>query len=55
MYVPTKIFLTIGAGRHKDYLSSFGLSVRNAGIEIYNHVNVRSIFPPGCRRISKNE
>jgi arginine decarboxylase len=55
LYVPTKIFFTKGVGRHKDYLSSFELSLRNAGIEICNLVNVSSIFPPGCKRISKEE
>ena len=55
MYVPKKIFFTKGVGRHKDYLSSFELALRNAGIEICNLVNVSSIFPPGCKRISKEE
>ncbi len=55
MYVPSKIFFTKGVGRHKDYLSSFELALRNAGIEICNLVTVSSIFPPGCKRISKEE
>ena len=55
MYVPTKIFFTKGVGRHKEYLSSFELSLRSAGIEICNLVNVSSIFPPNCKRISKEE
>jgi arginine decarboxylase len=55
LYVPTKIFFTKGVGRHRDYLSSFELSLRNAGIEICNLVTVSSIFPPGCRRISREE
>lgn len=55
MYVPTKIFFTKGVGRHKDYLSSFEAALRNAGIEICNLVSVSSIFPPGCKRISKEE
>ena len=55
MYVPTKIFFTKGAGRHKDYLSSFEVALRNAGIEICNLVSVSSIFPPNCKRISKEE
>lgn len=55
MYVPTKIFFTKGVGRHKDYLASFELALRNAGIEICNLVTVSSIFPPGCKRISKEE
>ncbi|HPI36561.1 MAG TPA: arginine decarboxylase, pyruvoyl-dependent [Ignavibacteriaceae bacterium] len=55
MYVPTRIFFTKGVGRHKDYLSSFELALRSAGIEICNLVTVSSIFPPGCKRISKEE
>jgi arginine decarboxylase len=55
LYVPTKIFFTKGVGRHKDYLSSFEAALRNAGIEICNLVSVSSIFPPGCKRISKEE
>jgi len=55
LYVPSKIFFTKGVGKHKDYLSSFELALRNAGIEICNLVSVSSIFPPGCKRISREE
>lgn len=55
MYVPTKIFFTKGVGKHKEYLSSFELALRSAGIEICNLVSVSSIFPPNCKRISKEE
>ena len=55
MYVPSKIFFTKGVGKHKDYLSSFEASLRSAGIEKCNLVNVSSIYPPNCRRISKEE
>ncbi|OGU32945.1 MAG: arginine decarboxylase, pyruvoyl-dependent [Ignavibacteria bacterium GWA2_35_9] len=55
MYVPSKIFFTKGVGKHKDYLSSFEVALRNAGIEICNLVSVSSIFPPNCKRISKEE
>lgn len=55
MYVPTKIFFTKGVGKHKDYLSSFEVALRSAGIEICNLVSVSSIFPPNCKRISKEE
>ena len=55
MYVPTKIFFTKGVGRHKEYLSSFEAALRNAGIEICNLVTVSSIFPPDCKRISREE
>lgn len=55
MYVPSKIFFTKGVGKHKDYLSSFEASLRSAGIEKCNLVNVSSIYPPNCKRISKEE
>ena len=55
MYVPSKIFFTKGVGRHKEYLSSFEVSLRSAGIEKCNLVNVSSIYPPNCRKISKEE
>lgn len=55
MYVPSKIFFTKGVGRHKEYLSSFELALRSAGIEICNLVSVSSIFPPNCKRISREE
>jgi len=55
LYVPAKIFFTKGVGRHKDYLSSFEAALRNAGIEICNLVTVSSIFPPGCKRINREE
>jgi len=42
-------------GRHKDYLSSFEAALRNAGIEICNLVTVSSIYPPGCKLISKQQ
>lgn len=55
MYVPSKIFFTKGVGRHKEYLSSFELALRSAGIEICNLVSVSSIFPANCKRISREE
>ncbi len=55
MYVPSRIFFTKGVGRHKDYLQSFELALRNAGIEKCNLVSVSSIYPAGCKRISKEE
>jgi arginine decarboxylase len=55
LFKPTKIFFTKGVGRHKDYLQSFELSLRMAGIEKCNLVSVSSIFPAGCKRISKDE
>jgi arginine decarboxylase len=55
LYIPTKIFFTKGVGRHKDYLSSFEAALRSAGIEICNLVSVSSIFPSGCKIITKKQ
>ncbi len=55
MYVPTKMFFTKGVGKHKEYLTSFELALRNAGIEKCNLVTVSSIYPAGCKRITKEE
>ncbi len=55
MFVPTKIFFSKGVGKHKDYLQSFELALRDAGIEKANLVAVSSIYPPGCKRITKEE
>lgn len=52
---PTKIFFTKGVGVHKDKLSSFELALRDAGIAHCNLVLVSSIFPPGCKRINREE
>lgn len=55
MFTATKIFFTKGVGKHKDYLQSFELALRMAGIEKCNLVSVSSIFPAGCKRVSKEE
>ena len=49
------MFFTKGVGRHKDYLQSFELALRDAGIEKCNLVTVSSIYPPNCKRIPKEE
>lgn len=49
------MFFTKGVGRHKEYLQSFEMALRDAGIAEYNLVYVSSIFPPNCKRISKEE
>jgi arginine decarboxylase len=49
------MFFTKGVGRHKDYLQSFELALRDAKIEKCNLVTVSSIYPPGCKRISVEE
>lgn len=53
--VPSKIFFTKGVGRHKDYLQSFELALRDAGIQQYNLVSVSSIYPPGCKRVTRED
>ncbi len=53
--VPSKIFFTKGVGVHKDKLASFELALREAGVAHCNLVLVSSIFPPNCKRISKEE
>jgi arginine decarboxylase len=53
--VPKKMFFTKGVGRHKEYLQSFEMALRDAGIAEYNLVYVSSIFPPNCKRISREE
>jgi arginine decarboxylase len=55
LFVPTKVFFTKGVGRHKEYLQSFELALRSAGIEKCNLVSVSSIYPPGCKRIPAQE
>lgn len=49
------MFFTKGVGRSKEYLTSFELALRDAGIEPLNIVTISSIFPPNCKRISKEE
>ena len=55
MMVPRKVFFTKGIGVHKDRLASFEAALRSAGIEMFNIVNVSSIFPPNCIEISRAE
>jgi arginine decarboxylase len=51
--VPKTMFLTKGMGKHKEKLTSFEMALRSAGIEKYNIVRVSSIFPPGCKIITR--
>jgi arginine decarboxylase len=53
--VPKKIFYTKGVGVHKEKLASFEMALRMAGLAHCNLVLVSSIFPPGCKVISKEE
>lgn len=55
MIIPKGIFFTRGVGRHKEYLQSFELALRAAGVEKLNLVTVSSIFPPGCKKMSKKK
>ena len=55
MYIPTKMFLTKGSGKHHERLTSFEMALRNAGIASFNLVSVSSIYPPGCKIISKEK
>jgi arginine decarboxylase len=55
LFKPTKMFFSKGVGRHKDYLQSFELALRQAGIEKCNLVTVSSIYPAGCKRLSKEQ
>ena len=53
MYVPRKMFLTKGVGRHKEKLASLELALREAGIAPFNIIKVSSIYPPGCKIVSR--
>ncbi|MCM8771722.1 MAG: arginine decarboxylase, pyruvoyl-dependent [Candidatus Omnitrophica bacterium] len=53
--VPRMVFLTKGVGKDKEKLTSFEKALRDAGIAQFNLVSISSIFPPGCKLISKKE
>jgi arginine decarboxylase len=53
--IPKKIFYTKGVGVHREKLASFEMALRVAGLAHCNLVLVSSIFPPGCKVISKEE
>src|SRR4030043_655250 len=55
LIIPNKVFFTKGVGVHKDKLASFELALRDAGIEKYNIVTVSSIFPPGCKIVTREK
>lgn len=54
-FIPKFMFLTKGVGIHKEKLASLELALRDAGIAGFNIVKVSSIFPPGCKLISKEK
>jgi arginine decarboxylase len=47
------MFFTKGVGKHRNNLQSFEIALRDAGIEHLNLVYVSSIFPPGCKILSR--
>lgn len=55
MFVPKKMFLVKGVGRHREKLSSFEMALRDGGIAEFNLVTVSSIFPPRCKIVSRAE
>ena len=55
MFVPKRMFLTKGVGKHREKLTSFELALRSAGIAACNLVRVSSIFPPRCKLMSRAE
>ena len=54
-FVPQELFFTKGVGKHREKLTSFELALRAAGIAACNLVRVSSIFPPGCKILSRSE
>lgn len=53
--VPSAYFLTKGVGQHNIPLQSLELALQVAGIGHSNIVEVSSIIPPGCMRLSAQE
>ena len=51
--VPRELFFSKGVGKHREKLTSFELALRSAGIAACNLVRVSSIFPPGCKLLSR--
>ena len=54
-FVPQYVFFTKGVGRHREELGSFEMALRDAGIEKFNLVTVSSIFPPGCKIVTRGQ
>ncbi len=51
--VPSAMFFTKGVGKHRHNLQSFEEALRKAGIAHLNLVRVSSIYPPGCKIITR--
>ena len=54
-YLPKKLFLTRGVGRHRQRLTSFAMALRSAAIAQYNLARVSPTFPAHCKLISPEE
>jgi arginine decarboxylase len=54
-WMPKKAFFVRGNGKHSEKLTSFEMALRDAGIEKFNLVRVSSIYPPGCKLVSREE
>ncbi len=54
-FVPRALCFTRGVGLHREKLTSFELALRSAGIATCNIVRVSSIFPPGCKILSRSD
>lgn len=54
-FVPRMMFFTKGHGKHKNNLQSFEEALRDAGIAQYNLVRVSSIYPPGCKIVTREK
>src|SRR5262249_892113 len=54
-YVPKKLHLTKGVGKHREKLSSFEMALRSAAIPSYNLVRGSPIIPLHCKAISPQE
>lgn len=51
--VPKELIFTKGVGKHKEQLTSFELALHTADIAACNLVRVSSIFPPGCKILTR--
>lgn len=54
-FVARYMFFTKGDGKHRQNLQAFEEALRDAGIAPFNLVRVSSIFPPGCKIISREK
>ncbi|MBN2376356.1 MAG: arginine decarboxylase, pyruvoyl-dependent [Sedimentisphaerales bacterium] len=53
--IPKEIFFTRGVGRDRTELQSFEAALRDAGIAQCNLVSVSSIFPAGCKTLTRKK